>query len=255
MENQGNKNQNTERKYLENMWNNQFLKVKNSLLEFEKESIGLNGRKLKDRKEKVKREIEELFYKPFIVSKDDMDRFEGQEMKKIRPVIRKWFDRLINKNVMGKKSKIIRGKLKGNIIRDIRTLFETNKEERKKKKHNGRINKNRIIRDIRTLFETNKEKEERKANEKIIKYDIIRDIRILFEQEKEEDYYKPKRVNNFWNNNRIEYESNGDKNRNWSLDEYLNKIETYSRNMIINLRKEVIINQWKEVTLFLIQFN
>ena len=147
MENQGNKNQNTERKYLENMWNNQFLKVKNSLLEFEKESIGLNGRKLKDRKEKVKREIEELFYKPFIVSKDDMDRFEGQEMKKIRPVIRKWFDRLINKNVMGKKSKIIRGKLKDNIIRDIRTLFETNKEERKKKKHNGRINKNRIIRD------------------------------------------------------------------------------------------------------------
>ena len=35
-------------------------------------------------------------------------------------------------------------------------------------------------------------------------------MRILFEQEKEEDYYEPERVNNFQNNNYIEYESNGD---------------------------------------------
>ena len=28
--------------------------------------------------------------------------------------------------------------------------------------------------------------------------------------EEEEDHYKPKRVSNFWNNNYIEYESNGD---------------------------------------------
>ena len=34
----------------------------------------------------------------------------------------------------------------------------------------------------------------------------------LFEQE-DKDYYKPKRVNNFWNNDYIEYESNGDKSR------------------------------------------
>ena len=29
------------------------------------------------------------------MSKDDMDKFEEQEMKKIRPIIRNWFDRLI----------------------------------------------------------------------------------------------------------------------------------------------------------------
>ena len=46
------------------------------------------------------------------MSKDDMDKFEEQEMKKMRPVIRKCFDRLINRYVMGKKSKIIRDKLK-----------------------------------------------------------------------------------------------------------------------------------------------
>ena len=40
-----------------------------------------------------------------------------------------------------------------------------------------------------------------------LKDKIIRDIRTLFEQE-EEDYYKTKRVSNFWNNNYTEYESN-----------------------------------------------
>ena len=62
----------------------------------------------------------------------------------------------------------------------------------------------------------------------------MRDIRTLFEQE--EDYYKPIRVNIFWSNNYIEYESNGDENRNVSLDEYLYKIEPYLRNIIIDLQ-------------------
>ena len=56
-------------------------------------------------------------------------------------------------------------------------------------------------------------------NEGLIKDGRIRDIRTLFEQE--DDYYKSKRVNNFWNNNYIKYESNGGKNRNLSLDEKL----------------------------------
>ena len=54
----------------------------------------------------------------------------------------------------------------------------------------------------------------KKHNERIIKDRIIRDTRKLFKQKQEKDYYKPKRVSNFWNNNYIEYESNGDKNRN-----------------------------------------
>ena len=39
----------------------------------------------------------------------------------------------------------------------------------------------------------------------------------LFEQE--ENYFKFIRVINFWNNNYIECKSNGDKNRNLSLEE------------------------------------
>ena len=63
----------------------------------------------------------------------------------------------------------------------------------------------------------------------------------LFEQQ-QEDYYKPRRVSNFWNNNYIKYESNGDKNRNLSLEEYLNKIELYLRNIIIDLQNS---DAWK----------
>ena len=69
------------------MRNYQSLKVKNSLLELEKDLIELRDRELKDRKEKNKREMGELFPKPILVSKDDMDMFEGQEMKKTRPII------------------------------------------------------------------------------------------------------------------------------------------------------------------------
>ena len=75
----------------------------------------------------------------------------------------------------------------------------------------------------------------KELNERLIKDRIITDIRTLVEQEKEEDYYKPKRVDNFWNNNYIDYGSNGDKNRVLLLKEYLNRIKPYLRDIIINL--------------------
>ena len=95
-------------------------------------------------------------------------------------------------------------------------------------------------------------RQKKKHNERIIKNRIIADIRTLFEQEGK-DYYEPKRVSNFWNNNNIEYESNGDKNRDLSLDEYLNNIKSYFRNIIINPQKS---DAWKvqlklQLTLFL----
>ena len=56
------------------MRKNQFLKVMNSLLELGKTFIELKDRELKDREIKTKREIEELFSKPIIVSIDDMKK-------------------------------------------------------------------------------------------------------------------------------------------------------------------------------------
>ena len=71
-----------ERKYLKEMRKNQFLNVKNSLLELEKDFIKLKDKELKDREVKIKREIEELFFKLIVVSIDDMNNFEEKEIRK-----------------------------------------------------------------------------------------------------------------------------------------------------------------------------
>ena len=73
------KNENIGREHLKNILKNQFLKVKNSLLRSEKDFIELKDRELKDRKVKIEREIEELFFKPISVSIDDMDWFEKRK--------------------------------------------------------------------------------------------------------------------------------------------------------------------------------
>ena len=76
----------------------------------------MKERELKDRKVKIKREIEELFFKPLIMSIDDMDKFEQKEMKKIRPIKNTCCDWLISyiselvyisKGVGGFKNKIV----------------------------------------------------------------------------------------------------------------------------------------------------
>ena len=56
MENPSYKNKNIESKHLNNVRKNQFLKVKNSLLELEKYNIELKDRELKDMEVRIKRE-------------------------------------------------------------------------------------------------------------------------------------------------------------------------------------------------------
>ena len=53
------KNENIDAIYLNNISKNQFLKVKNSLLELEKDCMGLKVGELKDKDIKIKRKIEE----------------------------------------------------------------------------------------------------------------------------------------------------------------------------------------------------
>ena len=84
-------------------------------------------------------------------------------------------------------------------------------------------------------------REKEKTNERLIKDKIIRDIREHFERQ-EEDYYKPKRISSFWNNNYIEYKGNGNRNNDLSLDEYLNKIKPYLKDIMIDLHRSDI---WK----------
>ena len=58
----------------------------------------------------------------------------------------------------------------------------------------------------------------------------------------EENYYKPVKVNNFWSNIYIEYESNGDRNKTLLAEEYLNKIRPHLKDTINNLKKP---DTWK----------
>ena len=69
-----------------------------------------------------------------IVSRDDIDKFQEQEIKKIRSITRNWFDRLFKQNMRKNKPKITRDKLKNKTINDIWTLFETEKEKENRKK-------------------------------------------------------------------------------------------------------------------------
>ena len=65
-----------------------------------------------------------------------------------------------------------------------------------------------------------------------IEYRRIRDIKNLFGLSIKKDYYKPIKTNDAFNNDYIEYESKGDKNKTLSVKEYLNMIRPYLRDII-----------------------
>ena len=90
------------------------------------------------------------------------------------------------------------------------------------------------MKDIRNKF--SKKKEDKAINR------ILLDIKNLFQNEQEEIYYKPVGVSNFWNNNYIGYERNGDRNKTLSVEEYVNKIRPYLKYIINNIKK---LNTWK----------
>ena len=50
-----------------------------------------------------------------------------------------------------------------------------------------------------------------------------------------ENYYQPVRVNNFWSNNYTEYGNNGERNKILSVEDYLNKIRPYLKDIINHL--------------------
>ena len=87
------------------------------------------------------------------------------------------------------------------------------------------------IKDMGNLFRLEKET-------KAIKDKILWNIDNLFDHQRhKENYYKPVRISNFWNNNYIEYESNSDKNKTFLVEEYLNKIRPYLKDIMYNLKK------------------
>ena len=64
----------------------------------------------------------------------------------------------------------------------------------------------------------------------------------LFEHEEKKNYCKPVGVSNVWSNNYIEYKSNSDINKTLSIEEYLNKIRPYLKDIVNNLKR---FDTWK----------
>ena len=106
---------------------------------------------------------------------------------------------------------------KENIVKDKRNLFTLEKELHYTS-----------IKDTRNPFRLEKET-------KAIKDTTLRDIKKLFEHE-EKKVIKLVRVSNFSSNNYIEYESNCDRNKTISVEEYLNKVRSYLKGIINNLK-------------------
>ena len=63
-------------------------------------------------------------------------------------------------------------------------------------------------------------------------------------------YYEPTKIRDSFDDNYIEYESRGDKDNNLSLEEYLNIIRPYLRDMIDNYKAH---NEW-EIQLIMSNF-
>lgn len=87
------------------------------------------------------------------------------------------------------------------------------------------------MKDIKNLFRKKKKNSD-------IKEKIIRDIRTLIESH-EENYYESLRIGNAFSWNYIEYESNGDKNKILSTEEYLDKIRPYLSDIKIDRKPKV----------------
>ena len=119
---------------------------------------------------------------------------------------------------------------------------------------NSRLKEENFITDIGNLFRLKKQQNDtaikeirnllfRMKKKKGIKYIVLRTIKKLSEYKKEkENYYKPVKVNTFWNNNYIDYKSNGDKNKTVSAEEYLNKIGLFLRDLLNDLKQS---ESWK----------
>ena len=81
--------------------------------------------------------------------------------------------------------------------------------------------------------------EQNRKSTKAYKDRILRYFQDLHEHKEEESYYKPVIVSNFWSNiwSNIEYESNSDRNKILSVEEYLIKTRPYLKDIINNLKK------------------
>ena len=97
----------------------------------------------------------------------------------------------------------------------------------------------RVLKNIKKYF---KKLKENLNKIRLHQNKITRDIGHLFNEITEENYYEPIEIKSAFDDNYIEYESRGDNDDNLSLDEYLNIIRPYLRDMVDNHKAH---SEWK----------
>ena len=75
-----------------------------------------------------------------------------------------------------------------------------------------------------------------------VEYKGIKGVRDFFDSPTDEDHYKPIIINGTFNNNYIQYESRGNKDKILTVDEYLDIIRPYVRDMINDNKTQ---SEWK----------
>ena len=106
------------------------------------------------------------------------------------------------------------------------------KETKKTKKK-----EDNIFKAVRYLFELKQESE-------TIKYVITKDIKNVLKQEEREDYHKAVIVGGFHGNNYVEYESNDDRKKTFSIKEFLDKIKLYLKDIIWKSQWTTAVNMF-----------
>ena len=76
---------------------------------------------------------------------------------------------------------------------------------------------------------------------------LIRDLRTLYEPE-EENYYKPQKLKGAFDDEYIEYESNGDRDQKFSIEEFLNMTRPYLSSVIDDHKDERKIQLAMEIS-------
>ena len=111
-------------------------------------------------------------------------------------------------------------------------------EEREKKQHLKELVKENALKKTKKFLKTLRKhldtiKKHRNHYSDDPDYEEIKSIENLFNKI-DEDYYKPVKTKDAFNDNYIEYESRGDKDKELSPEEYLDMIKPYLRDMISN---------------------
>ena len=95
--------------------------------------------------------------------------------------------------------------------------------------------RNRVIKQLKKYFKKlHDAKKSKYLDDDDVEYKGISDLELLFEEIDENDYYRPILVKSFHKEGYKEYESRGDKNKSLSIEEYLNMIIPYLKELINN---------------------